>query len=90
MDAPYELTALRDMREINLAIRDLQSQQAQISKRFKEGMKLLQKEFLTVESQLQDGNTEIDGTEPWNTRGEILQRLIANPTLENIPEENIV
>lgn len=90
MDAPFELQALRDLREINLAIRDLQSQQAITSKRFKEGIKLLQNEAQIVESQLNDGTPTMDGTKAWETRNPILRNLINNPRLENIPEENLV
>jgi hypothetical protein len=90
MEDPFELKALRDLREIDLAIRDIQSQQALVAKRFKEGIKLLQKEAYTVEAQLADQSESIKGAEAWNTRSPILRTLINDPRLENIPEDNLV
>lgn len=90
MEDPFELTALRDLREIDLAVRDIQNQQAMVAKRFKEGIKLLQKEAYTVEAQLADQTESINGAEAWNTRSPILRTLINDPRLENIPEDSLV
>jgi hypothetical protein len=59
MNTEYELTALRSIREINIAIRDLENQQAAVTKRYKRGIKMLGK-------------------------------LIADPQLDNIEDDNVV
>lgn len=89
MDNPQELKALRDLREINLSIKELEQQQTIVSKNFKRGIRLLQKEASTTESQLDDGGV-MEGCESWTVRHEVLQKLISNPCIENIPQDNNV
>ena len=55
MDNTEELNALRDLRETNLAIKELEQQQAIVSKNFKRGIRLLQREAAMTESQIDDG-----------------------------------
>ena len=90
MDNSTELVALRDLREINLAIRDLENQQAAVAKRYRRGIKLLEKEISSVEQTLDEGGVQIEGTEPWNARNPELKALIANPVIEAIPEDTSV
>ena len=90
MDNSTELTALRDLREINLAIRDLENQQTAVAKRYRRGIRLLEKEIALVEQTLDEGGVSIEGTEPWASRNPSLVLLTANPILENIPEDTSV
>lgn len=90
MDNSTELVALRDLREINLAIRDLENQQAAVAKRYRRGIKLLEKEISSVEQMLDDEGIQIEGTEPWNIRIPELKSLIANPIIDAIPEDTSV
>ena len=85
----YELTALREMREINIAMRELSIQAGSVSKRYKQGIKMLEKQFLSIESCLDDGGC-FPGTEPWVIQGKELINLIKDPVLSNIPEDNAV
>ena len=90
LEKEKELKALRDLREINLAITSLENQQQRVSRRFKRGIRMLENEALTVEGFIDVGASGIDGTEPWNTRGEKLDDLINVPVLTNIPEDTNV
>jgi hypothetical protein len=90
LEKEKELKALRDLREVNLAIKSLENQQQRVSRRFKRGIRMLQNEALTVEGFIDVGTSGIDGTEPWNTRGEKLSDLINVPVLTNIPEDTNV
>jgi len=87
MDEKSELTALRDMRDIAFAIRDLETQQAAVARRYRRGIKMLQKEMAACEQAIEDGEATIEGCQPWETRGEDIKRLIANPVLTNIEED---
>ena len=89
MDNTQELNALRDLREVNIAIKDLELQQAQNSKNYKRGIRLLQREVALTESILDDGGV-MEGCESWKVRHEALKTLIDNPCLENIPEDTNV
>jgi hypothetical protein len=86
MDETTELTALRDMRDITFAIRDLENQHAAVSKRYKRGIKILEREIAATEQTLAEG-VQINGTEPWNSRSEQLKALILNPTIDNVEED---
>ncbi len=63
MDENNELKALRFIREINIAIRELENQSSATSKRYKKGVKMLQREICSIEA-LQDDGAIIEGTEP--------------------------
>ena len=89
MDNTEELNALRDLRETNLAIKELEQQQAIVSKNFKRGIRLLQREAAITESQIDDGGV-MEGCESWNVRHESIKQLISNPCIDNIPEDNSV
>ena len=89
MDNTQELNALRDLRETNLAIKELEQQQAIVSKNFKRGIRLLQREAAMTESQIDDGGV-MEGCESWNVRHTSIKQLISNPCIENIPEDNSV
>lgn len=89
MNENFELKALRAMREINIAIRDLENQSSAVAKRYKRGIKLLQSEILNIEGSLDEGGT-IEGCEPWNVQSAELRALISDPKLCNVSEENIV
>ena len=86
----YELEALRDLREINLAIRDLENHQAAVAKRFRRGVRMLMKESNSSEHEMEKGEGLFVGTEPWVTRSKALTLLIADPVLTNIPEDTSV
>lgn len=85
----YELKALREMREINIAMRELSNQASTVSKRYKQGVKMLERQFLTIESCLDDGGC-FPGTEPWEIQSPELLKLISDPVLANIPEDTSV
>ena len=89
MENAQELKALRDLREINLAIKDLELQSSNTSKNYKRGIRLLQKEASLTESQIDDGGV-MDGCESRNVRHANLKQLINNPCIENIPQDNSV
>jgi hypothetical protein len=89
MNETNELKALRFIREINIAIRELENQSSATSKRYKKGVKMLQKEICSVEALLDDGAI-IEGTEPWVILTQQLRSLIFNPTLSNIEEDNSI
>ena len=76
-----ELKALRELREVHLAIKSLENQQQRVSRRFKRGIRMLQQEANTVEGFIDIGGSAIEGTEPWSTRGDDLEQLIACPLL---------
>ena len=90
MDGNTELTALRDLRETSLAIRDLENQQAAVAKRYRRGILLLKKEIASTEQTLDEGSNLMTGTEPWTLRSPTISNLIANPILTNIPEDTSV
>lgn len=83
MEQNYELNTLRAIREINIAIRELQNQSAAISKRYKIGIRDLLSEIDTLERDLDEG-LSIDGIDPLATQGEYIKKLISDPSLENI------
>jgi hypothetical protein len=89
MEQIYELTALRSIREIHIAVRDLENQAAATSKRYKKGIKTLLGEVSAVEASLDDGGV-IEGMEPWNIQSEQIKSLISNPVLSNIGEDNLI
>ena len=84
-----ELKALREMREINIAMRELSNQASAVSKRYKQGVKMLEKQFLSIEACLDDGGC-FPGTEPWKIQSPEIEKLIRNPVLANIPEDSSV
>jgi hypothetical protein len=90
MDNSTELIALRDLREVSLAIRDLENQQTAVAKRYRRGIRLLEKEIALVEQTLDEGGVSIEGTEPWVSRNPSLKSLISNPVIENIIEDTSV
>ena len=85
-----ELNALRDLREVHLAIKSLENQQQRVSRRFKRGIRTLQDEAISIEAFIDTGSNAIEGTEPWNTRSEKLTKLIGCPVLTNIDEDTNV
>lgn len=87
MDEKSELTALRDMRDIAFAIRDLEIQQAAVARRYRRGIKMLQKEMASCEQAIEEEDITIEGCQPWKIRSEDLNKLIANPVLTNIEED---
>ena len=87
MNEKIELTALRDMRDIAFAIRDLETQQAAVAKRYRRGIRMLQRELAACEHDIEDDGHSFEGCHPWEVRGEDLKRLIANPVLTNIEED---
>tara|TARA_R110001606_G_scaffold394914_1_gene566307 strand:+ start:115 stop:678 length:564 start_codon:yes stop_codon:yes gene_type:complete len=89
MEQIYELTALRSIREIHIAVRDLENQAAATSKRYKKGIKTLLGEVSAIEASLDDGGV-IEGMEPWNIQSEQIKSLISNPVLSNIEEDNLI
>lgn len=84
-----EVEVLRDLRELNIAKKELEVQHSLISRKIKRGIKLLDKEILSVEGEI-DAGIFIDGTESRNTRSPELKRLVSDPCLETIPEDNDV
>lgn len=87
MDQNTELTALRDMRDIAFAIRDLETQQHGVAKRFRRGIRMLQKELASCEQAIDENDSIMDGMKPWEIRGEDVKRLIADPSLKHVPDE---
>lgn len=90
MDQTFELTALRDIREITISIRELEIQASAVSRRYKRGIKMLNSELLSIEQTLDEGGEGFDNMNPWDIRSEELKRLISVPGLVNIPEDNLV
>jgi hypothetical protein len=89
MDNTYELNALRSIREATIAIRDLENQAAATSKRYKKGAKTINGYISSIEASLDDGGT-IEGLEPWNSISPSLKRLISDPIIHNIEEDNSI
>lgn len=87
MDSQKELTALRSIREVNIAIRELESQAAETARLYKKGVKQLLSHILSIESFLDDGGVIIEGTEPWNMQSDQIKSLIDNPVLSNIEQD---
>lgn len=87
MDEKSELKALRDMRDIAFSIRDLETQQAAVARRYRRGIKMLQRELAACEQAIEDDSHMLEGCQPWEVRGEDVKRLIANPVLTNIEED---
>jgi hypothetical protein len=90
MEQALELKALRDIREITISIRELEAQASVVSKRYKKGIKMLETEILSIEQTLDEGAEGFDNMKPWDIRTEDLKRLISDPGLVNIPEDNLV
>lgn len=84
-----EVEVLRDLRELNLAKKELEIQQSLISKKIKRGIRLIEKEILSVEGEI-DAGIFIEGIEARNTRSPELKKLISDPRLETIPQDNDV
>ena len=80
-----ELNAYRDLREIELAKRTLEIQQAEINRTFKKGLNQLRKAALDVESELDNGFDDQLITVPaQENRSPEIKILIKDPRLENI------
>jgi hypothetical protein len=91
MDNTYELTALRSIREATIATRDLENQATATAKRYKKGIKLINAHIATIERSLDEGGLHtFDGLEPWTVADPKINRLISNPVLENIEEDNTI
>jgi len=90
MDQTFELTALRDIREITISIRELEIQASAVSRRYKRGIKMLNSELLSIEQTLDEGGEGFNNMNPWDIRSKELKQLIAQPGLVNIPEDNLV
>ncbi len=90
MDQNTELTARRDMRDIAFAIRDLETQQQAIAKRFRRGVRILQKELASCEQAIDEASPVMEGMKPWEIRGEEVKRLIADPSIKHVPEDTSV
>lgn len=89
MDNTYELNALRSIREATIAIRDLENQAAATAKRYKKGVKTIEGYITSIEASLDDGGS-IEGLEPWNSITPSLKRLISDPIVDNIEEDNFI
>ena len=76
-----ELQLFKDSREIDIAIKQLETHAASVAKRFKRGIRMLLKEKLNVEQAIdsQSGTTA--------TRSKTLKRLIADPQIKHIPDD---
>lgn len=88
MQDTIELNLLRDLYDIDGAIRSLESQLQNTSKEYKQGIRMLIKERASVEAAICDGNQTIDGSSPKETRSPLLNKLINDPSLESIPQLN--
>ncbi len=88
MQDTTELTLLRDLYNIDVAIKSLESQLQNTSKEYKQGIRQLVKERSSVEAAICDGNESMDGTTPEETRSPFLTKLINDPSLESIPQLN--
>lgn len=82
-----ELSTLRDYRDIDIAIRALESQAKAVAKRYRRGIELLHREQDSLDNLLDSGDDTFGGMSPQETRSQQLQQLIADPVLTNIPEE---
>ena len=89
MDNTYELNVLRSIREATIATRDLENQATATAKRYKKGIKHINAYIATIEQSLDDGGS-IEGLEPWSIADPKTSRLISNPVLENIEEDNTI
>ncbi len=81
-----ELKLFKDSREIDIAIKQLEAQSASVAKRFKRGIKLLQREKISVENEI-DSQGTLSATP---TRPKAIRQLIADPQLKHIPEDTDV
>ena len=88
MQDTIELNLLRDLYDIDGAIRSLESQLQNTSKEYKQGIRMLVKERASVEAAICDGNTTINNITPKETRSPSLTKLINDPSLESIPQIN--
>ena len=84
----HQAKVYRDLHEIDLARRELEANKAKATKRYNAGIKMLDREKLSVESSLHD--EPMEGMTPIETRSEELRTLIADPSLRNIPEDTDV
>ena len=82
-----ELSRLRDIMEINHAIRALDSHKKTTTKRYTHGIRLLEKELATAENELMSGDAVIEGTSCMETRSERIRALISDPCAKNIPSD---
>lgn len=90
MENTTELNYLRSRREAEIAMRDLESEAANVSKRYKKGVKALAMHVWEIDKEI-DGMTDlIPGTGVLETMDVDLKRLVADPTLNNIRLENNV
>jgi hypothetical protein len=81
-----ELQLFKDLREIDIAIKQLETHAASVSKRFKRGIRMLLKEKLNVEKEIDSKSVTSENA----TRSRALRRLIADPQLKHIPEDTNV
>lgn len=88
MDQTEELRKLRHVRDVNCAIRDLEAEASHIAKRYRRGIKDLQRHAIAVETEIDDNI--ISGTGAIETASPDLLRLIKDPTLDNIAEDTSV
>lgn len=84
-DKTNELARLRDIMEINHAIRALDLQKKTAGKKYTQGIRQLEKELAVAESELMTGDSVMQGMSCIETRGDSIKALIADPCLRNIP-----
>lgn len=86
MDNTTELNYLRSRRETEIAMRDLENEAANVAKRYKKGIKALSFHVEGIDTEIDSPEEIMPGMSVLDTIDEDLQRLIADPTLENVKE----
>lgn len=77
---------LRDLRDIQLAIQELESDKSRQNKRYQQGVRMLWREYHKVDAEIEDPGSSFDGMAAMDTRSQELRQLIADPVYRNIPE----
>jgi len=90
MDQNTELKYLRARRETEIAIATLEAEAAQVAKRYKRGVKAMSIHIANIDAEIDDGTDAIPGMSVLDTANDALAQLIADPTLDNVKEEDAV
>lgn len=89
METTQELDYLRARRAAEIAIRDLENEAASVSKRYRLGVKSLICHIQSIDTEIDEGGA-MAGLGVLETISSDVTRLMADPTLQNIPDDTNV
>ena len=89
MDQETELKYLRKRRETEIAISDLETEASSVAKRYKSGVREMLSFIASLDKEIEEGGA-MEGISVLETTSPELERLIADPTLDNVKGDTAV